>query len=45
VAIQKAFELESDYHLVLNPVFFWGARTLEKLCEFMVQFECGTCDA
>jgi GT2 family glycosyltransferase len=22
VAIQKAFELESDYHLVLNPVFF-----------------------
>lgn len=35
VAIEKAFELESDYHLVLNPDIYFDKGTLEKLCEFM----------
>lgn len=35
VAIKKAFELGSDYHLVLNPDIYFKKGTLEKLCEFM----------
>lgn len=35
VAIQKAFELKSDYHLVLNPDIYFDKGTLEKICEFM----------
>ena len=35
VAIQKVFELDSDYHLVLNPDIYFEKGTLEKLCEFM----------
>jgi hypothetical protein len=34
--------LESDYHLVLNPIFiFFESGTLEKLCEFMVNLNVG----
>ena len=35
VAIQKAFELGSDYHLVLNPDIYFEKGTLEQLCGFM----------
>lgn len=35
VAIQKAFELDSDYHLVLNPDIYFEKGTLEQLCGFM----------
>jgi GT2 family glycosyltransferase len=35
VAIQKAFDLDSDYHLILNPDIYFEKATLEKLCEFM----------
>lgn len=35
IAIQKAFDLDSDYHLVLNPDIYFENGTLEKLCEFM----------
>lgn len=35
IAIEKAFELDSDYHLVLNPDIYFLENTLEKLCDFM----------
>lgn len=35
VAIQKANDLQSDYHLVLNPDIYFKQGTLEYLCEFM----------
>lgn len=35
VAIQKAFDLDSDYHLVLNPDIYFEKGTLEQLCDFM----------
>jgi GT2 family glycosyltransferase len=35
VVIKKTFQLESDYHLVLNPDIYFEKGTLEKLCEFM----------
>lgn len=35
VAAQKAFELGSDYHLVLNPDIYFKKGTLEALCTFM----------
>ena len=35
IAIKKAFELSSDYHLVLNPDIYFEKGTLEKLCDFM----------
>ena len=35
VAVKKAFELNSEYHLVLNPDIYFEKGTLEKLCEFM----------
>lgn len=35
IAIQKAFDIDSDYHLVLNPDIYFESGTLEKLCEFM----------
>lgn len=35
VAFEKAFELGSDYHLVLNPDIYFENGTLEKLCAFM----------
>ena len=35
VAIQKAFELDSDYHLVLNPDIYFEKGTLEVLCDFL----------
>lgn len=35
VAIEKAFELDSDYHLVLNPDIYFEKGILEQLCGFM----------
>ena len=35
IAIQKAFEFNSDYHLVLNPDIYFEKGTLEKLSQFM----------
>lgn len=35
VAIQKIFELDTDYHLVLNPDIYFETGTLEKISEFM----------
>ncbi|KAF2081159.1 glycosyltransferase [Flavobacterium sharifuzzamanii] len=35
VAIQKANDFQSDYHLVLNPDIYFKQGTLENLCEFM----------
>lgn len=35
LAIQKALELNSDYHLVLNPDIYFHTSTLEKMSEFM----------
>jgi GT2 family glycosyltransferase len=35
IAIQKSFELGSDYHLVLNPDIYFEKGVLEKLCTFM----------
>lgn len=35
LAIQKAFELDSDYHLVLNPDIYFERGNLERLCGFM----------
>ena len=35
IAIQKAFNFDSDYHLILNPDIYFESGTLEKLCEFM----------
>ncbi|RVT75852.1 glycosyltransferase family 2 protein [Flavobacterium sufflavum] len=35
IAINKAFELGSDYHLVLNPDIYFEKGILEKLCDFM----------
>ncbi|OXB20760.1 glycosyl transferase family 2 [Flavobacterium tructae] len=35
IAIQKAFDLGSDYHLVLNPDIYFCEGTLEKLSSFM----------
>jgi GT2 family glycosyltransferase len=35
IAIEKAFNLDSDYHLVLNPDIYFDSGTLEKLCVFM----------
>lgn len=35
IAIQKAMEINSDYHLVLNPDIYFSSGTLEKISEFM----------
>jgi GT2 family glycosyltransferase len=35
VAIQKAFELGSTYHLVLNPDIYFHKGTLERIIDFM----------
>jgi GT2 family glycosyltransferase len=35
IAIQKAFDLNSEFHLVLNPDIYFEEGTLEKLCDFM----------
>lgn len=35
IAIKKAFELNSTYHLVLNPDVYFEKGTLEKIQEFM----------
>lgn len=35
LAIQKALEQNSDYHLVLNPDIYFHGGTLEKITEFM----------
>jgi GT2 family glycosyltransferase len=35
VAIQKAFELGSMYHLVLNPDIYFHKGTLERITDFM----------
>jgi GT2 family glycosyltransferase len=35
IAIKKAFELNSTYHLVLNPDVYFEKGTLEKIYEFM----------
>ena len=35
IAIKKALELKSEYHLVLNPDIYFNKGTLETLCDFM----------
>lgn len=35
IAIKKSFELNSRYHLVLNPDVYFEKGTLEKISEFM----------
>lgn len=35
IAIKKAFELNSDFHLVLNPDIYFQKGNLELLCSFM----------
>lgn len=35
VAAQKAFDLGSEYHLVLNPDIYFEKGTLESLCDYM----------
>jgi len=39
IAIKKAFELNSHYHLVLNPDIYFKKGTLETLCHFMDENE------
>ena len=34
IAIDKVFEINSDYHLVLNPDIYFQKGTLEKIIEF-----------
>lgn len=35
IAIKKSFELNSTYHLVLNPDVYFIKGTLEMICDFM----------
>jgi len=35
IAFQKTLDLDSDYHLVLNPDIYFQKGTLEKLSQFM----------
>ncbi len=35
IAIKKAIELNSNYHLVLNPDIYFNIGTLEIICNFM----------
>lgn len=35
LAIKKSFELNSTYHLVLNPDVYFEMGTLEDICDFM----------
>lgn len=35
IAIQKSFEVDSEYHLVLNPDIYYYPGTLENLINFM----------
>lgn len=35
VAIKLAIDLESDYHIVLNPDIYWQGNIIEKLIKFM----------
>jgi len=35
IAIQKALDMKSDYHLVLNPDIYFKKETIEKLVDFM----------
>ena len=35
IAIKKSFELNSTYHLVLNPDVYFEKGTLETICDFM----------
>ena len=35
IAIKKAFELNSSYHLILNPDIYFDRGTLELICDFM----------
>lgn len=35
IVIKKAFELNSSYHLVLNPDIYFKEGTLETICNFM----------
>lgn len=35
IAILRSFELQSDYHLVLNPDIYYVPGTLEQLIQFM----------
>lgn len=35
IAIQKALEVDSEYHLVLNPDIYFYKGSLEKVCDFM----------
>jgi GT2 family glycosyltransferase len=35
IAIKKSFELNSTYHLVLNPDVYFKKGTLEMICDFM----------
>ncbi len=35
IAFKKAFELNSNYHLVLNPDIYFDPGTIEKIVDFM----------
>lgn len=35
IAIKKAFELESEYHLILNPDIYFEKGTIEKIQSYM----------
>jgi GT2 family glycosyltransferase len=35
IAIQKAFDIEAKYHLVLNPDIYFDKGTIEKIIQFM----------
>ncbi|MCG9793924.1 glycosyltransferase [Flavobacterium algicola] len=35
IAIKEIYDLNPDYHLVLNPDIYFEKGTLEKLCQFM----------
>ena len=35
IAIKKALEIESDYHIVLNPDIYFEKNTLENIVKFM----------
>ena len=42
IAIKKALELGSDYHIILNPDVYWHDNVVEELYNYMTHnYECG----
>lgn len=37
VAIKKALEVNSDYHVILNPDVYWSDNVVEELHKFMIK--------